>query len=205
MKKRIGMKIMKSTKTAFERQILESVLIQKHRNYLLMNNKAEYNRCALPRLTAKLGERDLEKWREGDMEEMRKEATIEEKIRLRKKEKAKKRAEQTRRTEQGQPKRKRKKLDEGSEIGEAEEIKPEERMKTSAKKRKVNEPGGKPMKKRRENYDIKKFISCKKWKEEEGRKGEHEQEDSRQEELRPSAPPTTPSTSPTKPSGAVTT
>ena len=41
-----GMKIMKSTKTAFERQILESVLIQKHRNDLLMNNKAEYNRCA---------------------------------------------------------------------------------------------------------------------------------------------------------------
>ena len=50
--------------------------VQKHRNYILMNNKAEYNHCALPRLTAKLGERDLEKWREGDMEEMRKEATI---------------------------------------------------------------------------------------------------------------------------------
>ena len=66
------MKIMKSTKTAFERQILEGVLIQKHRNDLLMNNKAEYNRSALPRLTAKLGERELGKWREGDMEEMRK-------------------------------------------------------------------------------------------------------------------------------------
>jgi hypothetical protein len=70
---KFGMKIMKSTRTAFERQILESVLIQKHRNDRLMNNKAEYNRCALPRSTAKLGERELEKWREGDMEEMRKE------------------------------------------------------------------------------------------------------------------------------------
>ena len=97
---------MKSTRSAFERQILESVLIQKHRNNFLMNNKAEYNRCALPRLTAKLGEKDLEKWREEDREEILKEASIEEKIRMRIKEKAKKRAEQGRRTEQGQPKRK---------------------------------------------------------------------------------------------------
>ena len=43
------MKILKSTRTAFERQILESVLIQKSRDNYLMNNKAEYNRCALPR------------------------------------------------------------------------------------------------------------------------------------------------------------
>ena len=46
-----------------------------------MNKKAEYNRCALPRLTAKLGEKELDKWREEDREEMEKEATIEEKIR----------------------------------------------------------------------------------------------------------------------------
>ena len=58
-----------------------------------MNNKAEYNRCALPRLTAKLGEKELNKWRAEDREEMEKEATIEEKIRIRKKEKAKKRGD----------------------------------------------------------------------------------------------------------------
>jgi hypothetical protein len=57
------MTILKSTKTAFERQILESVIIQKNRNHRLMNNKAEYNRCALPRLTTKLGEKELLKWR----------------------------------------------------------------------------------------------------------------------------------------------
>ena len=45
---RFGMKILKSTRTAFERQILESVLIQKARSHNIMNNKAEYNRCALP-------------------------------------------------------------------------------------------------------------------------------------------------------------
>ena len=42
----------------------------------IRNNKAEYNRCALPRLTAKLGERDLDKWREEDRREMEQEATI---------------------------------------------------------------------------------------------------------------------------------
>ena len=60
------MRILKSTRTDFERQILESVAIQKNRNNNIMNNKTEYNRCALPRLTAKLGEKDLEKWRAED-------------------------------------------------------------------------------------------------------------------------------------------
>ena len=63
---RFGMKILKNTRTSFERQILESVLIQKARKNNIMNNKAEYNRCALPRLTAKLGEKDLDKWRKED-------------------------------------------------------------------------------------------------------------------------------------------
>jgi hypothetical protein len=56
-----GMRIIKNTRSAFERQILESVVIQKSRSHHIMNNKAEYNRCALPRLTAKLGEKDLER------------------------------------------------------------------------------------------------------------------------------------------------
>ena len=78
-----GMRIVKSTRSIFERQILESVTRQK--------NKAEYNRCALPGLTAKLGEKELDKWRAEDRKEMEKEATIEEeKIRIRKKRKAKK-------------------------------------------------------------------------------------------------------------------
>ena len=47
-----GMRIVKSTRSVFEHQILESVTIQKKRNHHIMNNKAEYNRCALPRLTA---------------------------------------------------------------------------------------------------------------------------------------------------------
>ena len=39
-----GMRVIKSTRSAFERQILESVTIQKMRNNFIMNNKAEYNR-----------------------------------------------------------------------------------------------------------------------------------------------------------------
>jgi hypothetical protein len=107
-----GMRIIKNTRSAFERQILESVTIQKKRGHTIMNNKAEYNRCALPRLTAKLGEKDLEKWRKEDREEMEREATLEEKIRMRKKEKAKKRGETNRRMETGQPKRKKIRMEE---------------------------------------------------------------------------------------------
>ena len=98
---RFGMKIIKNTRTAFERQILESVEIQKARTQKILNNKSEYNRCAIPRLTAKLGERELQNWREEDKEELEREASIEEKIRIRKKERAKKRAEASRRMEPG--------------------------------------------------------------------------------------------------------
>ena len=86
-----------------------------------MNNKAEYNRCALPRLTAELGEKDLEKWRKEDRKEMESEATIEEQIRLRKKEKAKKRGEMDRIMEPGQPKRKKMRVEEGIEDKRKEE------------------------------------------------------------------------------------
>ena len=91
---------------------MESVLIQKARSHNIMNNKAEYNRCALPRLTTKLGERDLEKWREEDRLEHLREATIEEKIRLRKKERQKKRGEANRRRDKEQPARKKRKMEE---------------------------------------------------------------------------------------------
>ena len=40
---RFGMRILKNIRTAFDRQIPESVLIQKARHNNIMNNKAEYN------------------------------------------------------------------------------------------------------------------------------------------------------------------
>ena len=182
---KFGMKILKTTKTAFERQILESVLIQKARAHNIMNNKAEYNRCALPRLTAKLGERDMEKWREEDGLEHLQEATIEDKIRVRKKDKAKKRAEATRRREKCQPAKKSSKMDrdlkEGEETGYTTATVEESNtnnqrgkgMSVTPKKRKVR--GGaedrrtpaKNPKRKRMNENIKKYISCRKWREEE--------------------------------------
>ena len=61
-----GMKVMRYTRSSFERQILESVLIQENRDQHLMNNRAEFNRCAIPRLVSKLGEKEMKKWREED-------------------------------------------------------------------------------------------------------------------------------------------
>ena len=142
-----------------------------------MNNKAEYNRCALPRLRTKLGENDLEKWRVEDREEMIKEATIEEKIRIRKKEKAKRRAEKSKRMGKEQPKRKRMKMgtdlvettrdeqgrDTDREQHEMEKTEAEIQLVTSpAKKRKEQRAEVKPSKKKRGNHDIMRYIICKK-------------------------------------------
>ena len=56
-------KIIKYTRTAFERQIRESTLIQESRETShILNSKAEYNRCSLPRLTTKLGEKETKDW-----------------------------------------------------------------------------------------------------------------------------------------------
>ena len=51
------MRLIKTHRSAFNRQISESVEIQtQKREHMILNSKSEYNRCALPRLTAKIGE-----------------------------------------------------------------------------------------------------------------------------------------------------
>ena len=112
-------------------------------------------------MTAKLG---IE-----DRAEMEKEATIEDKIRIRKKEKAKKKAEASRRMEQYQPKRKKIRLaeKEGDNIEEDKRQSKEERRKTTPKKRKVIREEGQ-QKRARPNSKIRKYITCKRWKEMEG-------------------------------------
>ena len=70
---KFGMKIRKYARSALERQVLESVLIQEERrSHLLMNSKSEYNRCSLPRLTTKIGNKEYDKERLKDQEEERK-------------------------------------------------------------------------------------------------------------------------------------
>ena len=49
-------RILKYTRTPRERQIRESTMIQESRTQNnILNSKAEYNRCSLPRLTTKMG------------------------------------------------------------------------------------------------------------------------------------------------------
>ena len=57
---KFGMKIIKEARTTFERQIAESVEIQNARNHHILNSKSEFNRCAPPRLSAKVGEMGLD-------------------------------------------------------------------------------------------------------------------------------------------------
>ena len=59
--KEFGVRIIKQATSAFNRQISESVNIQNHaRKHHILNSKSQYNRCALPRLSAKLGEASVE-------------------------------------------------------------------------------------------------------------------------------------------------
>ena len=54
---KFGMRIIKFTKTSFERQILEAVVIeQENKKNNILNSRTEYNRSSLPRLTTKLGD-----------------------------------------------------------------------------------------------------------------------------------------------------
>ena len=68
----VGMRIRASFKSAIERQISEAVAIAREEDSVteLMNSKAEYNRCKLPRLTAKTFE-EQEKEVEATKEEER--------------------------------------------------------------------------------------------------------------------------------------
>ena len=79
--KKFGVKVLKFTKTSFERQILESVKLEENIGHNLLNSKSEYNRCAIPRLTTKIGEKMYQKWEKNEKEEKIKEVELEEKIR----------------------------------------------------------------------------------------------------------------------------
>ena len=78
-----GMRIVKAHKTAFTRQISESVIIQSEKQkHVLLNLKSEYNRCALPRLTAQIGEETLKKFENKNRKEKEEEKELEKKVRV---------------------------------------------------------------------------------------------------------------------------
>ena len=89
---KFGMKINTTARSAFERQVTESVIIQQEsKSHNILNSKSEYNRCALPRLTTKLGDKEFEMWKKETQEEKKKEEELERKIRSLRKERNKER------------------------------------------------------------------------------------------------------------------
>ena len=102
-----GCRVMKFTRSSCSRQVLESVLIQNHRDHNILNSRSEFNRCAIPRLVTKLGDKELKTWREEDKEREKMEEKLEEEIRMLKKCRNRDRAGHQRKN----PKSKRQKLD----------------------------------------------------------------------------------------------
>jgi hypothetical protein len=76
------MKVLKYHRTAFERQVSESVEIRNNTKHNILNSKGEYNRCALPRLGLKIGTKEYSTAKEDEEREEEKEGNIEEKIRM---------------------------------------------------------------------------------------------------------------------------
>ena len=62
-----SMKVLKTHRTPFERQIHEAVLIQIHEKDGILNSKAEFNRCQLPRLSVMMGVKEVVKDQESEM------------------------------------------------------------------------------------------------------------------------------------------
>ena len=77
-----GMRILRTCKSSFERQIHESVLIQQEREqHNILNSRSEYNRCSLPRISTQLGESEYKIYNDELAAEKEQEEHIEAKIR----------------------------------------------------------------------------------------------------------------------------
>ena len=71
------MKILCYMRSAYERQIHESVLIQQNRHHHILNSKSEYNRCKIPRLTVKMGDAESAEAKQKEREEQKLEDDLE--------------------------------------------------------------------------------------------------------------------------------
>ena len=84
---KFGVRVVMFTQSSFERQLQESVVIQQERHHHhLLNSRSEYNRCAVPRLTSKIGDNQYKKYEKEIEEEKEKEEILESKIRKMRKE-----------------------------------------------------------------------------------------------------------------------
>ena len=79
---KFGMKILKYARSSFERQISEAVTIQQEQDsHEILNSRAEYNSCSLPRLTTRMGDEEMESWERTLRKEKEEDDWFEEKIR----------------------------------------------------------------------------------------------------------------------------
>lgn len=53
------MRAIKFHQSAYTRHIHEAVAIQSNRSHHILNSKSEFNRCVLPRLSLKMGDKDI--------------------------------------------------------------------------------------------------------------------------------------------------
>ena len=74
------MKILCFKRTAFEHQVHKPVKIQQNRHHYLLNSRSECNRCSLPRLTVKLGNKELGELTQKLKEDQKKEDKLEKMI-----------------------------------------------------------------------------------------------------------------------------
>merc|ERR1740123_2594395 len=51
------MKVIKKHTSAFQRQVMEAVVIEIRQNSNILNSKSGYNRCLIPRLSVSVGDR----------------------------------------------------------------------------------------------------------------------------------------------------
>ena len=148
------MKAVRFHRTAFERQIHESVRIQQERErHELMNSKSEYNRCALPRLGLQLGEKEFKERREQERQDEEREQEMEQRIReLKKKHQNKTRAGRPK----GQPKRKKQRI---SSEGDAAEVAQPVMEKSEAEKRKMTGAESLPPRKKQRQVKLSDFMT----------------------------------------------
>ena len=110
-----GTRIVQEYRTAFDRQIGESVEINKNKeHHYILNSKNEYNRCALPRLTAKIGNLTIDKMEKQKKEEKEMERKLLAEIRKLKMKRSMKRREQP--GQMVQPAQKRRKIEKNEYI-----------------------------------------------------------------------------------------
>ena len=145
---KFGMRILRTCKTSFERQIHESVIIQQEREqHNILNSRSEYNRCSLPRISTQLGESEYKIYNDELTAEKEQEEHVEAKIRQLRKLRNKSRLVPLKREQENT---KRRKLNENNDYVAIQEVCGRQQV-TEPKTRKPDEHQSGPKNKKNQN------------------------------------------------------